>query len=220
MGNDILPVQSWVWDSFVYLVRDEKFIGARDLLGSDELHPLHALALHDWETIQENAVYRCSGTNVKTEHHYSLNITPYVHFTAPVRRYIDIVAQRLVHAAIDKEQSPYKSEEIKNMCLYVNKVSRNAQIYRNKCQELVLACIVVNKPFMTHGFVIDFTEDEIRLIIPGLKFVQSQHKSISISYLHVCAPPQSLPDTDVFRSTISKNRLVLKWKKRIYSVKN
>ncbi|CAC5394759.1 unnamed protein product [Mytilus coruscus] len=219
MRNDILPVQSWVWDSFVYLVRDEKFIEARDLLGSDELHPLHALALHDWETIQENAVYRCSGTNVNTEHHYSLNLTPYVHFTAPIRRYIDIVAQRLFHAAIDKEQSPYKSEEIKNMCLYVNNVSRNAQIYRNKCQELVLACILVNEPFMTHGFVTDFTEDEIRLTIPGLKFVQSQHKSISISYLHVCAPPQSVPDTDIFRRTVDKNRLVLKWKKRIYSVK-
>ncbi|XP_063405038.1 3'-5' exoribonuclease HELZ2-like [Mytilus trossulus] len=217
--NDILPVQSWVWNSFVYSVRDENFTAARVLLGSDELHPMHALALHDWETIQETAVYRCSGTSITTERHYSLNITPYVHFTAPIRRYIDIVAQRLFHAAIDKEQSPYSSEQIKNMCVYVNNVSRNAQIYRSKCQELVFASIVVKEPFMTHGFVDDFTEDEIRLIIPGLKFVQSQHKSISISHLHVCAPPQTIPDTDIVRRTVEKNRLVLKWKKRIYSIK-
>jgi exoribonuclease R len=145
--NDIVATQSWVWQSMQYSIRNKDFKHAKKLLCTDELHPLQALALNDWQQLQENAVYRCSGNISRKADgtHFSLGLFPYVHFTAPIRRYIDIVVQRLFHAAIDKKMLPYTTEEINRICNYFNNVSKNAYLFRSACKELVLASILVNQ---------------------------------------------------------------------------
>ena len=218
--NDIVATQSWVWQSMQYSIRNKDFKHAKKLLCTDELHPLQALALNDWQQLQENAVYRCSGNISRKADgtHFSLGLFPYVHFTAPIRRYIDIVVQRLFHAAIDKKMLPYTTEEINRICNYFNNVSKNAYLFRSACKELVLASILVNKPFMTQGFVTDFSEVDISLFVPGMNFIKAQNKTIPISYLHISSVPQTKQDSDHLRATKIKEILVLKWKKRIYSV--
>lgn len=44
--------------------------------------------------------------------HFCLAVTKYTHSTAPNRRYVDLIIQRLVKAALNKARSPYRREEI------------------------------------------------------------------------------------------------------------
>ncbi len=44
--------------------------------------------------------------------HFCLAVTHYTHSTAPNRRYVDLIIQRLVKSALDKKPSPYGKQEL------------------------------------------------------------------------------------------------------------
>src|SRR5262249_55265488 len=44
--------------------------------------------------------------------HFGLAVSEYTHSTAPNRRYPDLVTQRLVRAALDRQQVPYGRDEL------------------------------------------------------------------------------------------------------------
>lgn len=216
--NDIVSIQNWVWKIIINACKNNKFKEARNLVCSDELHPLQALAINEWESIQQNAVYRCSGCISGTEGlHFSLGLSPYVHFTAPIRRYMDIVVQRLLHAAIDNMTSPYEKTEIERICQHVTSVSKNANIYRKRCKELILANVISQFPLLVNGLVENFSEIEINLIFPGIKFLPSQNCALPLHTLLIATAPKTKEDIDKIRSKTEKSYLVLEWKKRIYS---
>jgi exoribonuclease R len=72
----------------------------------------------EWYSFQETAKYKCSGNVTGRERrHFSLPQMPcYVHFTSPIRRYVDMIAHRLLHAALNRKESPYNCEEVKELC--------------------------------------------------------------------------------------------------------
>ena len=49
------------------------------------------------------------------ESHSSLGLKPYSTFTSPIRRYLDLIAQRQLRSAILEERKPYSEEELKQM---------------------------------------------------------------------------------------------------------
>jgi ribonuclease R len=44
--------------------------------------------------------------------HYGLNVVAYAHTTSPIRRYVDLINQRLIKAQINGAPSPYTHEEV------------------------------------------------------------------------------------------------------------
>ena len=66
-----------------------------------------------------------------SEGHFSLAVTDYVHSTAPNRRYLDLVTQRLLKAAVAGSTQPYDNDELAGLAKHcsaqesaVNKVER------------------------------------------------------------------------------------------------
>jgi VacB/RNase II family 3'-5' exoribonuclease len=63
--------------------------------------------------------------------HFGLAVTHYTHSTAPNRRYVDLIIQRLVKAVLAASQSPYEAAELTGLCAWLtgreheaNKVER------------------------------------------------------------------------------------------------
>jgi len=52
--------------------------------------------------------------------HFGLNLPAYLHMTSPLRRYPDLVNQRILHAVLKKEAPPYTIDELETMAAHIN----------------------------------------------------------------------------------------------------
>jgi VacB/RNase II family 3'-5' exoribonuclease len=57
--------------------------------------------------------YTMQGSGEQGEGHFGLAADDYTHSTAPNRRYADLITQRLVKAALDKNPAPYTEDELR-----------------------------------------------------------------------------------------------------------
>lgn len=217
--NDISFVQKWTWNEFKQLMDEEKYLEASQLICTDEIHPFQALALDEWFRIQEHAEYRCSGNVSKLEgSHFGLNTYPYVHFTAPIRRFLDIVVHRLLHAVTDGNKDiPYNRNDIKMLCQKMTEVSVKAKQYENKCKSLIFANELLKQPLMVYGFVKSFTDQDITFVLPGLRFLSDESSTLSLTHLNVCCQPDFKRDMEKENFAANRDILVLNWERRIYS---
>jgi len=80
-------------------------IGAAGIIMSSSLFPQLSVAWSKRKVISQRSSYRCTNENVpKTEYcHASLYLEAYTHFTSPLRRYVDIVVQRLLEGNVNIE---------------------------------------------------------------------------------------------------------------------
>jgi exoribonuclease-2 len=73
--------------------------------------------------------------------HFALAVTDYTHGTAPNRRYVDLIIQRLVKTVIDNVESPYTTEELVDQSAWLTekeKGSKKVERYMRKAAAAVL----------------------------------------------------------------------------------
>ena len=84
-------------------------------------------------SISRSAKYICA-KNVPTNpeydalSHHSIQCR-YTHFSSPIRRYFDLVVQRILKALIEKKDMPYESSELENICRILNLKTKNSKGY-------------------------------------------------------------------------------------------
>ncbi|XP_061168138.1 helicase with zinc finger domain 2-like [Saccostrea echinata] len=211
--NKIFPIQISVWKRMTLNVMEGNFEEVLRLIGCDELHPKQALAFEEWIAFQESAKYRCSGnlTSRNDGCHFSLGIFPYVHFTSPIRRYADIIVQRLVHAALDGQKSPYTKEEVERLCDEINDVTKREKSFEKQCFALHLGKKLSKRSQMSYSMVQNVSEKEVSLHFPGMRKLPKDCKDIPYSLMKVCAKPLVKSDEE------SKPLALLSWQQRLYS---
>jgi exoribonuclease-2 len=82
--------------------------------------------------------------------HFALAVTDYTHGTAPNRRYVDLIIQRLIKSVLDKQPSPYTVQELEDICLWLTeqeKQSKKAERFMRKAAAAVLLRDQVGKTF-------------------------------------------------------------------------
>ncbi|VDI18982.1 Hypothetical predicted protein [Mytilus galloprovincialis] len=221
--TEISFIQKWIWNLFTSYMNEGNFRQAGRLLRQDEIHPYQALAIDEWISFQENAEYRCSGNlaNKRQGSHFGLNKYPYVHFTSPIRRYIDIVTHRLLHAAISPTTTakdiPYSSKEVQTICTQMNRISLQAKTYDNKCKSLHLASDLQKKPTVFYGFVKFSSDQDLALVFPGLRYLNDECTTLTLNNLDVCCQPIFKRDVERVNLPAERNIMELIWDKRIYS---
>ncbi|CAG2233750.1 unnamed protein product [Mytilus edulis] len=146
---------------------------------------LACLGLEEWYEYQERAEYKCSGDIQSKNHgsHFSLGMFPYIHFTSPIRRYVDIISHRLLHCALDDRKPCYSPKEVSEMCHYINEVTRRAKNHQNNCRALTLAYRFKTKPTVVHGFVKTISETEITVVIPGYRNLPKESCTLQLNSL-------------------------------------
>jgi exoribonuclease-2 len=82
--------------------------------------------------------------------HFALAVTDYTHGTAPNRRYVDLVIQRLLKSVLDKLPAPYSVQELEDLCLWLTdqeKQSKKAERFMRKAAAAVLLRDQIGKTF-------------------------------------------------------------------------
>jgi VacB/RNase II family 3'-5' exoribonuclease len=73
--------------------------------------------------------------------HFSMAVTDYTHGTAPNRRYVDIINQRLIKSVLDNMPSPYTLEELMDLAIWLSdreKGSKKVERFMRKAAAAVL----------------------------------------------------------------------------------
>jgi VacB/RNase II family 3'-5' exoribonuclease len=73
--------------------------------------------------------------------HFSLAVTDYTHATAPNRRYVDLINQRLLKSVLDRVPSPYTREELEDLSAWLSdreKGSKKVERFMRKAAAAVL----------------------------------------------------------------------------------
>jgi exoribonuclease-2 len=73
--------------------------------------------------------------------HFGLAVTDYTHGTAPNRRYVDLVNQRLVKSVLDGKESPYTTHELYDLSVWLSdreKGSKKVERFMRKAAAAVL----------------------------------------------------------------------------------
>ncbi|MFA5266542.1 MAG: RNB domain-containing ribonuclease [Methanoregula sp.] len=73
--------------------------------------------------------------------HFSMAITDYTHGTAPNRRYVDVINQRLLKSVLDTRQSPYTLDELVSHAIWLSdreKASKKVERFMRKAAAAVL----------------------------------------------------------------------------------
>jgi VacB/RNase II family 3'-5' exoribonuclease len=112
--------------------------------------------------------------------HFALAVTDYTHGTAPNRRYVDIIIQRLLKSVLDKKPSPYTLEEISDLSTWLTdreKASKKVERFMRKAAAAVLLHDRIGEFF--DAFVTGVTEHGtyVRLITPPAegRVVRGEH---------------------------------------------
>jgi hypothetical protein len=209
----VMPIQKCVFKKMMECFSSNDLNNVQKLICTDELHPMQCLALEEWKSFQETAVYKCSSATGRPEEmiHFSLRMNYYVHFTSPIRRYPDLVINRLVHAALENTESPYSVEDVTDICEGCNNTIRRAKQFEKQCQMMIWGFQLKKTPKVMHAVVRELTDKSVSIVIPGLRSLPTYCKELPLNLLQLSEKPTT--------STLHENEyLLLQWVKRLYDV--
>ena len=125
-------------------IESENILKLQRLLTSDYLYPQLAVAEGHLRRISQRAEYVCSDLPITDSsspfRHHSLCLDYYTHFTSPIRRYCDVVVQRLLLSILNNQsECSYTAQELDALCRHFNIHFRAAKEFEKKFRRLTLA---------------------------------------------------------------------------------
>ena len=115
---------------------------ARDVMHCvqvEHLHPQLAVLDSNLRSLQSTAEYCVLQPDDQDGgSHSSLQCQYYTHFTSPLRRYVDVVVHRQLHAALHKQPNMYTAEELNDVCITTQKKQKQAKMYERDILSLKL----------------------------------------------------------------------------------
>jgi exoribonuclease R len=172
----------------------------------EHLHPQIAVAVAGLHQSRRScgADYVVSTEDKKEYWHDTLQCAQYTHFTSPIRRYIDIVVQRLLRAAIHTEKCPYNRVELQEICRQTKEAVKRSNNYAREVRRLDLATQLRKIGQQVVSIVQQITKDaEVELIFidPLLSVLYPRERSIALKHLNA----QTLPIKEIEQSESVQN---------------
>jgi exoribonuclease R len=162
----------------------------------EHLHPQIAVATVGLRQSRKacRTDYIVSDADTREYWHDTLQCAQYTHSTSPIRRYIDIVVQRLLHAAICRRACPYSKKELAEMCEQVKKAMKNSNNYDREVKRLDLASSLESVSQEYVSSIQRITEDaeiELTFADPHLKVLYARERLIALKHLNALSIPSA-----------------------------
>ena len=137
-ASEFFPMMTQVISKIKYHLSKDRTSEALHQIQFEHLHPQPSVANTGFKTVQCKSSYSVS-SRTAPQPHASLNCRNYTHFTSPIRRYVDLVSQRLLYASLNGKPCPYTSNELKEVCNSVDVSVRNSNHFEQGMKDLELA---------------------------------------------------------------------------------
>lgn len=201
-----------VWQKIESAALTCDFYRMADLISTDDIHPhLVPATVHLKATIDKAFFIRSLSCKDALLGHYSLHLDSYTHASSPIRRYIDVVLQRLMHSVLCKRPVEYSQTDIDLLCDKCKRGEMRAREYESKAESLHLAVNLQKQSTYKVAFVtiVHPDSDNFKLSFPFDKGTFPD--KLPVKYRNL-----QLEDQPVFDS--NQKQVTLTWKKRIYSL--
>ncbi|XP_045931109.1 helicase with zinc finger domain 2-like [Micropterus dolomieu] len=198
-----------VWNDIQAAARTDDIDKMVDLIAADDIHPLLQPVTEQFRRCSSKAYVIRSYSSPKAEvGHYSLSVRSYTQASSPIRRYMDIILQRLLHSVICKRDVQYTRTEISTLCSEFEHNLKHAKEYEQKSEQIKYAVSMKKQSASKLAFVrVDLNRDSFAVSFPFNKNIFAESLSIMYKDLQLCDQPFN-DDT---------NHCTLKWKRRIYT---
>ena len=156
------------------------------LLFTDKFYPQLAALERAHYKLNRSAEYITSDKELVS--HHSLNMPLYTQFTSPIRRYCDVVVQKIVTALLQGDISPYTIEALKELCTHLNKCCKMQGKYEHAMESVKLVkkseqdlqkhtAFVIDASHKNQKFQLCFTSNEC-------KYIKSENSRFHMSELN------------------------------------
>ena len=101
--------------------------------------------------------------------HFSLAVIDYTHATAPNRRYVDVINQRLAKSVLDHQPSPYGRQELAGLADWLTDREKASKKVKRYMRKAVAAVLLQNRIGQIFEALVTGVNDHgtyVRLITP------------------------------------------------------
>ncbi|MEQ2271848.1 hypothetical protein XENORESO_010170 [Xenotaenia resolanae] len=210
-STEHFPILEAVWNDIQSALRENDTDKLVDLVAADDIHPMLQPLIYEFQRCCSKAYFIRSNSSPEAQlGHYSLRLNPYTQASSPIRRYMDLVLQRLLHSFICNVDHQYTRTEITDLCHQLDPNAKKAKQLEQKAQQVFYAVSTKQQSAPKLAFVVsaDLEEECFKVSFPF-------NRNIFPLSLSVILRELQLEDQPIFSP--EKNTLTLKWKKRIYA---
>jgi len=104
--------------------------------------------------------------------HFALAVTDYTHGTAPNRRYVDLIIQRLVKSVLDTAESPYTLEELDDQSAWLTDKEKGSKKVERFMRKAAAAVLLQDRIGTSFDALVTGASDKgtyVRLITPPVE---------------------------------------------------
>ncbi|XP_023182858.1 helicase with zinc finger domain 2 [Xiphophorus maculatus] len=210
-STERFPILETVWNDIQSALRENDTDKLVDLVAADDIYPLLQPVIYELQCCRSKAYLIRSKSSEEAEvGHHSLKLNPYTQASSPIRRYMDLILQRLLHSFICNNALQYTRTEITDLCHQFDPNSKKVKQFEQKAQQIFYAVSTKQQSAPKLAFVIsaDPDEESFKVSFPFNRNIFHLPLSIMFSELQ-------LEDQPVYDS--EKKYILLKWKRRIYA---
>ena len=134
------------------------------LLSSERLYPQLAPVITRLRSVGRRSEYCCTEqkeTDTAAYRHFSLCLDHYTHFSSPIRRYVDIIVQRIL-----LHQLTLSHDELVELCIHLNNKKRSASRYEKEISSIRLACDLLDNSAVCTAYVSQQCTSSVELAFP------------------------------------------------------
>ncbi|XP_058635593.1 helicase with zinc finger domain 2-like [Onychostoma macrolepis] len=212
--SETFPILKSVLRCLKTAVEQKNIYKIIDFIVTDEIHPqLLPFAIAFRRLFHKACILRSNSTHVSRIGHHDLDLDSYTCSSSPVRRYIDVIVQRLLHSVINNTNVRYKAHDIDLSCMEFSRKNDQQSAYQRKANALHFAIELSTQSERKVAYIVELNASgtNFRLSFPLNRTSISENLDIMYRDLQLADQPH-------FDET--NNCMILKWVRRIYSFSN